>query len=85
MTDLNPLTSMTLPGSYKLIPSAGLKQLTLLKANDGKTVTAVQRDKKGKELSRKELTASVATLAIDPKATEIELLGNAEIFEIIRK
>lgn len=85
MTDLNPLTSMTLPGSYKLIPSAGLKQLTLLKANDGKTVTAVQRDKKGKELSRKELTASVATLAIDPKATEIELLGNAEIFEIIRR
>ena len=61
------------------------KQLTLLKANDGKTVTAVQRDKQGKELSRKELTASVATLAIDPKATEIELLGNAEIFEIIRK
>ena len=85
MTDLNPLTSMTLPGSYKLIPSAGLKQLTLLKANDGKTVTAVQRDKKGKELSRKELTASVATLAIDSIATEIELLGNAEIFEIIRK
>ena len=85
MTDLNPLTSMTLPGSYKLIPSVGLKQLTLLKANDGKTVTAVQRDKKGKELSRKELTASVATLAIDPKATEVELLGNAEIFEIIRK
>ena len=84
MTDLNPLTSMLLPGSFK-VAVADKKELVVLKADDNKPVVCIQYDNKGKTISRQELTDAFSNVSVDPKATEIELLGDSEVFEIIRK